>query len=81
MASQQPQIAAKSAHFRDKTPQMAIARKIYFKIVLGGSVSLILAILAIFSIYWGALWKSVAVLITFHPILLTRISVEFLHDH
>ena len=37
---------------------MAVQRKVYLKIVIGGCVGVVIAIFAILSIYWGALWKS-----------------------
>ena len=37
---------------------LAAQRKIYLKIIIGGCVGVIIAIFAILSIYWGALWKS-----------------------
>ncbi|KAK7462780.1 hypothetical protein VKT23_007364 [Stygiomarasmius scandens] len=47
-----------SASFTDKN--MAAARKIYLKVLVGGSFMLVIAMFSIFSIYWGALWKSPA---------------------
>lgn len=38
-------------------PSLADARKIYLKTLIGSTVALVLLIFAIFSIYWGALWK------------------------
>ncbi|KAE9396701.1 hypothetical protein BT96DRAFT_958115 [Gymnopus androsaceus JB14] len=45
-------------HFFDGN--LKIARDIYFKTVFGGTIALIIAMFAIFSIYWGALWKAPA---------------------
>ncbi|KAG6807451.1 hypothetical protein H0H92_007402 [Tricholoma furcatifolium] len=36
----------------------AVQRGIYFKVLTGGVFSVILAIFAVFSIYWGSLWKT-----------------------
>jgi len=36
---------------------LAVARKIYLKVFVAGSLGIIIAIFAVFSIYWGALWK------------------------
>lgn len=32
-------------------------RALFFKILIGGCFAVVLAVLALFSIYWGALWK------------------------
>lgn len=37
---------------------MAAARKVYFKILFGGTMMIILAVFAFFSIFWGAYWKT-----------------------
>ncbi|KAF8652205.1 hypothetical protein AX16_004508 [Volvariella volvacea WC 439] len=42
---------------KSKYPPLPVARKIYIRIVAGGTVLLILAIFSIFAIFWGALWK------------------------
>ncbi|KAF5369050.1 hypothetical protein D9758_002945 [Tetrapyrgos nigripes] len=47
-----------SASFTDKN--MATARKIYFKVFVGASFMLVIAMYAVFSIYWGALWRTPA---------------------
>ncbi|THV04749.1 hypothetical protein K435DRAFT_714295 [Dendrothele bispora CBS 962.96] len=39
---------------------MVTARKIYFKVLFGGSLALVVVMFAVFSIYWGALWKTPA---------------------
>ncbi|PFH46702.1 hypothetical protein AMATHDRAFT_69276 [Amanita thiersii Skay4041] len=44
-----------SKTFWDK--EMATARQSFLRIMIGGTVTTILAIFAIFPIYWGALWK------------------------
>jgi hypothetical protein len=53
-----PKIAPFSVNFTD--PRIAVARKIYLKIVFGGCIAVIIAVLAFFSIFWGALWKTPA---------------------
>ena len=45
-----------SHKFWDK--ELAVSRKIYLRILLGGSFAVVIAIFAVFSIFWGALWKS-----------------------
>ena len=55
-AAHHPNIRPFSVSFTD--PNMAAARKIYFKTLIGGSFGLMVAMFAIFSIYWGALWKT-----------------------
>ncbi|KAJ7594076.1 hypothetical protein C8J56DRAFT_1002071 [Mycena floridula] len=47
-----------SAQFTDK--HLKASRKIYFQTLCGGSFALSLCIFSIFSIYWGALWKTPA---------------------
>lgn len=42
--------------FWDK--EAATARKIYLKILIGGSFITIITIFAVMSIFWGALWKA-----------------------
>ncbi|KAJ3753495.1 hypothetical protein EV361DRAFT_794479 [Lentinula raphanica] len=54
--STHPTIPPFSASFTDSN--LKVARGIYFKTLIGGSVGLIVAMFAIFSIYWGALWKT-----------------------
>ena len=44
-----------STHFSDASNTQE--RAVFFRIFIGGSVTVILALLSIFSIYWGALWK------------------------
>ncbi|KAG6845497.1 hypothetical protein H0H87_008394 [Tephrocybe sp. NHM501043] len=39
-------------------PCNAVERKIYLKALVGGCFLIILAIFAVFPIYWGALWKT-----------------------
>lgn len=43
--------------FFDKSREAAVARKIYFKIFLSGSLLTIMLIFGVFSLFWGALWK------------------------
>ncbi|CAA7263443.1 unnamed protein product [Cyclocybe aegerita] len=43
--------------FSDKTMEVAAARSIYLKIFMGGAFMTILTIFAVFSIFWGSLWK------------------------
>lgn len=43
--------------FQRNDPQMARARVIYIKGYIGGTVLVIVTIFAVFSIYWGALWR------------------------
>jgi hypothetical protein len=45
-----------SHKFWDK--ELAVSRKIYLRILFGGSFAVVIAIFAVFSIFWGALWKS-----------------------
>ncbi|KAK1226199.1 hypothetical protein PQX77_010781 [Marasmius sp. AFHP31] len=47
-----------SASFTDKN--LRVARSIYFKIIAGGTLAISVAVFALFSIYWGALWKTPA---------------------
>ncbi|KAG6844444.1 hypothetical protein H0H87_006898 [Tephrocybe sp. NHM501043] len=47
-----------SREFFDKNN--AVQRGIYFKVLFGGIFALVLCIFAIFSIFWGALWKTPA---------------------
>ncbi|KAF9261687.1 hypothetical protein L218DRAFT_869481 [Marasmius fiardii PR-910] len=47
-----------SASFTDE--KLAIARSIYLKMLIGGVLSIVIVLFAIFSIYWGALWKTPA---------------------
>ena len=43
--------------FYDRSKGAAAARAAYFKIFIGGAFMTIVLIFAIFSIFWGALWK------------------------
>lgn len=43
--------------FWDKHEAATRARKMYFKIMGGATMLIILAMFCVFSIYWGALWK------------------------
>lgn len=43
--------------FFEKSTEAAIARKIYFKVFLTGTFLTIFLVFAIFSLFWGALWK------------------------
>ncbi|KAJ3514420.1 hypothetical protein NLJ89_g2395 [Agrocybe chaxingu] len=43
--------------FSDKTMEVAAARSIYLKIFMGGAFMTIVTIFAVFSIFWGSLWK------------------------
>ncbi|KAL0572822.1 hypothetical protein V5O48_009150 [Marasmius crinis-equi] len=47
-----------SASFTDK--RLGLARSIYFKALIGGTFALTIVMFAVFSIYWGALWKTPA---------------------
>ncbi|KAF9077315.1 hypothetical protein BDP27DRAFT_1209087 [Rhodocollybia butyracea] len=53
-----PKIPPFSASFTDRN--LKVARSIYFKNVLRGFLSLVVAMFLIFSIYWGALWRTPA---------------------
>lgn len=44
--------------FTDTSPEIKLARKIYFRIFGASGLMLIIAMFAFFSIYWGALWKT-----------------------
>ncbi len=44
--------------FFDKTDEDVAARNIYLKIFLGGSFMTIIIVFSIFSIFWGAIWKT-----------------------
>ncbi|KAJ3809871.1 hypothetical protein F5876DRAFT_89230 [Lentinula aff. lateritia] len=56
-SSSDPKLAATS-NMTTHSQSHPIARSIYFKTLIGGTVALTVAMFAIFSIYWGALWKS-----------------------
>ncbi|KAK7047305.1 hypothetical protein VNI00_006536 [Paramarasmius palmivorus] len=56
--AERPHVAPFSASFLDKN--VAVARKIYLKVLVGGTFAITIAMFAVFSIYWGALWKSPA---------------------
>ncbi|KAJ7453212.1 hypothetical protein FB451DRAFT_1342589 [Mycena latifolia] len=47
-----------STQFLDKSPEIVAARAIYLKVVVGGIVSLAIVIFAVFSIYWGSVWRT-----------------------
>ncbi|KAJ7495051.1 hypothetical protein FB451DRAFT_1019678 [Mycena latifolia] len=47
-----------SVQFLDKSSEMAAACVIYLKTVFGGVTALAIVIFAVFSIYWGAVWKA-----------------------
>ncbi|KAL0572094.1 hypothetical protein V5O48_009872 [Marasmius crinis-equi] len=47
-----------SVSFTDKN--LSVARSIYFKTLIGGTFAITIAMFAVFSIYWGALWKTPA---------------------
>ncbi|PPR02814.1 hypothetical protein CVT26_009600 [Gymnopilus dilepis] len=48
----------KTTHgFSDTSKQGSIARKTYLKIYAGGTFAVVILIFAVFSIFWGALWK------------------------
>ncbi|KAF7350041.1 DUF3533 domain-containing protein [Mycena venus] len=47
-----------SLHFFDKSPAGGALRAVYLKTMFGGSLALSIVIFAVFSIYWGALWKT-----------------------
>ncbi|TFL04210.1 hypothetical protein BDV98DRAFT_563751 [Pterulicium gracile] len=44
--------------FFDKSPAATQAKKLYMKMVVGGTVMLIVIIFAIFPIFWGASWRT-----------------------
>ena len=44
--------------FFDKTDEDVAARNTYLRIFLGGSFMTIIIVFAIFSIFWGAIWKT-----------------------
>ncbi|KAF8624720.1 hypothetical protein AX17_007051 [Amanita inopinata Kibby_2008] len=46
-----------TGRFFDKTPTAAAARLIYIKLVGRGTLMVMFVVLAVFSIYWGSLWK------------------------
>lgn len=46
-----------TSHFFDKTEAAAKARLIYYKVILFRTVIIVIALFAIFSIYWGALFE------------------------
>mgnify|MGYP001378606582 CR=1 FL=1 len=46
--------------FFDKTPAGAAARRTYLKLYGGGLFAVIVLIFAVFSIFWGSLWKTPA---------------------
>ncbi|KAJ7907285.1 hypothetical protein B0H13DRAFT_1618579 [Mycena leptocephala] len=47
-----------SGQFLDKFPEASAARAAYLKILVGGVTTLAVVILAVFSIYWGSLWRT-----------------------
>ncbi|KAJ6539890.1 hypothetical protein DFH09DRAFT_1090201 [Mycena vulgaris] len=47
-----------SAQFLDKSPETSAARAIYLKTIFGGVTALAIAIFAIFSVYWGSVWRT-----------------------
>ncbi|KAF8153412.1 hypothetical protein B0H34DRAFT_800617 [Crassisporium funariophilum] len=51
-----PQPFSRRFHQRED-PEVAKARAIYLKAYIGGTILTILVIFAVFSIYWGSLWK------------------------
>ncbi|KAF5386487.1 hypothetical protein D9757_005893 [Collybiopsis confluens] len=53
-----PRVAPFSASFFDSN--MKVARGIYLKILIGGCFALIVVMFTVFSIFWGALWKTPA---------------------
>lgn len=57
-----PVTTAKAAPFTGSffSPETAGARAVYLKIVVGGCFLIVIAIFAVFSIFWGALWKTPA---------------------
>lgn len=44
--------------FFSSSPEAQRGRKIYLATVVGGTVTILLIIFSVFSIYWGALWKT-----------------------
>ncbi|ESK88543.1 response to drug-related protein [Moniliophthora roreri MCA 2997] len=57
-SSEHEHIAPFSASFTDRN--LAVARMIYLRVLIGGTIAITVAMFSIFSIYWGALWKSPA---------------------
>lgn len=49
--------------FFARTDAMSQARKIYFKVFIRGFLVIVLVVFAVFSIYWGSVWKIPA-----HPV-------------
>lgn len=47
-----------SSGFFDKDPATTQARKAYLKVIVPGTILISIAIFAVLSIYWGALWKT-----------------------
>ncbi|KAJ7841771.1 hypothetical protein B0H13DRAFT_2255792 [Mycena leptocephala] len=47
-----------SGQFLDEFPEASAARAAYLKILVGGVTTLAVVILAVFSIYWGSLWRT-----------------------
>ncbi|KAF5345081.1 hypothetical protein D9756_011161 [Leucocoprinus leucothites] len=56
-AASRPEWKIDGSNFLARTEAMANARKIYVKTFVGGMFCVILTIFAVFSIYWGSLWK------------------------
>lgn len=54
---QRPAVEMFSYSFFDKSPSFAKSRALYFKVVAGGAFLIILTIMSMLPIYWGALWK------------------------
>lgn len=47
-----------TGQFFDKSPEVAAARAIYLRTILGGVTALTIVIIAVFPIYWGSVWKT-----------------------
>lgn len=43
--------------FNDRSKEGTVARATYLKIFIGGAFMTVVLIFAVFSIFWGALWK------------------------
>jgi len=46
--------------FNDHSKESAVARATYLKMFIGGAFMTIVLIFVVFSIFWGALWKTPA---------------------
>lgn len=48
------------SQFTDNSDHIKLGRKVYLRVFGGGSFAVIVAMFSLFSIYWGALWKTPA---------------------